>query len=74
MINQIYATPKLVKFGKSKDLIQGSCGWGAENVYLDKTDYHEYVTKKCVGTNCEYVTICSIQDLPHTCAQNYNCS
>ncbi|OBZ16330.1 hypothetical protein A8L34_27005 [Bacillus sp. FJAT-27264] len=74
MINQIYSAPKLVAFGKSKDLIQGSCGWGAENIYLDRTDYYEYLQKNCVsGNNCNYETVCQIKDPPDTCYSNANC-
>lgn len=74
MFNQMYATPKLVKFGKSKDLIQGDCDWGVENITIDKTGYHEYLQKNCLDrANCNYETVCMIKDPPDTCANHSNC-
>ncbi|MFP7416619.1 hypothetical protein [Priestia filamentosa] len=32
-----YAKPMVIDCGKSENVIQGQCGWGAENLTLDKT-------------------------------------
>ncbi|MGF7047624.1 hypothetical protein J2T13_002129 [Paenibacillus sp. DS2015] len=74
MFNQIYATPKLVKFGKSKDLIQGDCGWGVENITVDKTGYQEYLQKNCLErSTCNFEVVCMPSEPYDTCANHSNC-
>lgn len=50
-----YISPKMVTYGNSKEAIQGNCGWGNENAYLDKTGYYEKYISHCAGIdNCVY--------------------
>jgi len=74
MFNKVYATPVLVKFGKSKELIQGECGIGLENFSLDKTGFYWFLQKNCLETkNCNYESVCQIKDPPDTCYNHANC-
>lgn len=34
-----YVKPNMAQYGNCQMLIQGSCGWGVENITLDKTGY-----------------------------------
>lgn len=46
-----YVKPNMVSYGACQTLIQGSCGWGRENITLDKTGYYrkEWRMKVAVG-------------------------
>jgi len=46
-----YSTPSLTVYGDSSVLIKGECGWGVENVWLDKTGYYEYWHLECSVTD-----------------------
>lgn len=35
-----YVRPTLSKYGNSRNVIKGDCGWGVENATLDKTGYY----------------------------------
>jgi hypothetical protein len=35
-----YTEPTVIEYGESTELIKGDCGWGVENVWLDKTGYY----------------------------------
>ncbi|PWV95961.1 hypothetical protein DFQ01_12338 [Paenibacillus cellulosilyticus] len=56
-----YTTPTMVEFGHSNDLIQGTCGWGTENLSLDKTGYYSYSTYKCNSSlkDCYSTSVCA---------------
>ncbi|QPR70318.1 hypothetical protein I6G82_05720 [Lysinibacillus macroides] len=41
-----YVKPTMIKLGKSEKLIQGECGFGAENLTLDKTGTYWTTRKK----------------------------
>ena len=43
-----YVKPSLVNLGKSETVIQGACGWGAENWTLDKTGAYWTTQRKQV--------------------------
>ena len=72
-----YITPSIANYGACATLIQGSCGWGTENLTLDKTGYKrkewaKWVPQPCAGpdpsghTNCYAVCsktrVCSNKD------------
>lgn len=40
-MSKTYVKPNMAKYGTCQTLIQGSCGWGVENVTLDKTGYRK---------------------------------
>jgi hypothetical protein len=40
-MSKTYVKPNMAKYGACQTLIQGSCGWGVENVTLDKTGYRK---------------------------------
>lgn len=66
-----YLQPKLAILGEAKNVIQGDCGWGSENKYLDKTGYYRKSWKQVVThttmtltfyideRKCEYTTTCA---------------
>lgn len=71
-----YLQPQLAILGEAKNVIQGDCGWGAENKYLDKTGYYRKSWRDVVVSttmslsfwieerSCKYVTHC---DKNHDC-------
>ncbi len=74
-----YVKPNMAKYGTCQTLIQGSCGWGVENITLDKTGYSKKkwrtkITLPCPGpdpngnVNCE--TVCQAIT---TCADKNEC-
>lgn len=77
-----YVKPNMVRYGACQTLIQGSCGWGIENITLDKTGYSrkKWKVKVAVGnepcpgpdpngnTTCK--TVCKTQT---TCANKNQC-
>lgn len=63
-----YVKPNMADYGACQTLIQGSCGWGIENITLDKTGYSkkkwrykDFSSAPCPGpdpngnVNCKYV-------------------
>jgi hypothetical protein len=47
----MYATPVMTALGSVADMTRGDCGWGTENVYLDKTGFVQR-TAMCQNTVC----------------------
>lgn len=79
-MNRKYVKPNVVKYGTYKMLIQGDCGWGVENLTLDKTGYYKKNWRfkyypPCPGpdpngkVNCPE-PICKVEK---KCAKNHQC-
>ena len=70
-----YNVPTIIEYGVSTDLIQGTCGWGAENAFLDKTNYFEQRFKKCgsVSGNCVWTDTCGKTKKPNECSTDNDC-
>ncbi|WP_303863505.1 hypothetical protein [Alkalibaculum bacchi] len=48
MTNSTYIKPTLAKFGNSNEVIKGACGFGAENIVLNKTGATKKTIRKWV--------------------------
>lgn len=71
-----YTAPTLVEFGHANNLIQGNCGWGSENLGLNKTGYYNYTTWKCNTAirDCYSVKVCTNSNPGDGCkGLNSNC-
>lgn len=75
-----YIKPNIAKYGECKTLIQGDCGWGMENITLDKTGYskkkwRKWVAQPCAGANPNGSTNCySICTATTVCSNKHECS
>lgn len=47
-MENVYVRPTLAKYGNSLDVIKGECGFGLENVWLDKTGAYKTTRKEWV--------------------------
>lgn len=70
-----YITPIIANYGSCKKIIQGNCGWGRENITLDKTGYRKAKWKKWVALPCaQYETCYAVcQNSTLTCAKANEC-
>jgi hypothetical protein len=77
-----YSTPSLTVYGDSSVLIKGECGWGVENVWLDKTGYYEYWHLECSVTvpcavfddcHCSQTKVCDTSQPPDYCKTDNEC-
>lgn len=58
-----YTEPSIVEIGTSSKLIQGSCGFGFENISLDKTGYRKYPVRTDMGNGiCYILPLCVHKD------------
>ncbi|PEI51116.1 hypothetical protein CN635_25185 [Priestia aryabhattai] len=57
-----YSKPTVIDCGTSESVIQGQCGWGAENYTLDKTG-----AKKNKTVRLTYSTACYGPGVVNTC-------
>lgn len=62
-----YSTPTVVRCGKSEELIQGECGFGFENLAMDKTG----TTKKNVR---QWVQVLYYPQAIYQCQTRSSCS
>jgi len=56
-----FVKPYIAKYGNARTVIQGNCGFGFENITLDKTGYYyNYVPRKFVDIKetCA-ITVCT---------------
>lgn len=70
-----YAVPTIIEFGASVEVIQGTCGWGGENGFLDKTGYFEQTFKKCnsLTGNCRWSDECAKSAIKDKCSSDNDC-
>lgn len=64
-----------MEYGKSNDLIQGTCGWGAENAYFDKTGYkwEEYRRCNSITGGCNWTDDCANAPIADQCTSDADC-
>lgn len=69
-----YASPTLIEYGDSKNLIEGVCSWGVEGFTLDKTDSWQggcwqcsWITGCSLHWECEGTCPDSCTDVPDSC-------
>lgn len=69
----MYIKPLLVNYGNSVDLIKGECGFGLENVFLDKTGAYK-TTVRVIRERLVYSQIISTSIYERYCATESGCS
>lgn len=47
-----FAKPVLTSYGKSEKVIKGDCGWGGENVVLNKTGAYKTQRRRWIRAAC----------------------
>lgn len=74
-----YITPNIANYGSCAVVIQGNCGWGVENVTLDKTGYtrgqwRKWENEPCAGPDPNGNTNCwAVCQLETICADAHRC-
>ena len=65
-MKNVYLKPVVAEYGNSLNLINGSCGWGTENVWLDKTGAYN-------TTRTEWVLVSRVTLLAGPYYDTYQC-